>query len=150
MLRNHYGVEMGTSGLIIQAQSREEILADKLVALALRPNRLKNRDLWDIVWLKQQGIDLSLDLIPKKILDRQRSTVEFLKLLNERMSQLQRNPVLHQDFIREMKRFLPVHIVEETIKNEAFWDYLVSLVCEECEQVAQSFQNPSEVITFRM
>ena len=150
MLRNHYGVEMGTSGLIIQAQSREEILADKLVALALRPNQLKNRDLWDIVWLKQQGIDLSLDLIPKKISDHQRSTVEFLKLLNERMSQLQRNPVLHQDFIREMKRFLPVHIVEETIKNEAFWDYLVSLVCEECEQVAQSFQNPSEVITFRM
>jgi predicted nucleotidyltransferase component of viral defense system len=34
MLRNHYGVEMGTSGLILQAQSREEILADKIVALA--------------------------------------------------------------------------------------------------------------------
>ena len=57
MLRNHYGVEMGTSGLILQAQSREEILADKIVALALRPNRIKNRDLWDIVWLKQQGIE---------------------------------------------------------------------------------------------
>lgn len=47
VLRNHYGVDMGTSGLIIQAESREEILADKLVAFALRPNRLKNRDLWD-------------------------------------------------------------------------------------------------------
>ena len=44
VLRNHYGVEMGTSGLIVQAQSREEILADKIVAFALRPNRLKNRD----------------------------------------------------------------------------------------------------------
>ena len=40
-------------GLILQAESREEILADKIVALALRPNKLKNRELWDIGWLKQ-------------------------------------------------------------------------------------------------
>jgi hypothetical protein len=45
VLRNHYGIDMGTSGLIIQAESRAEIFANKLVALALRPNRLKNRDL---------------------------------------------------------------------------------------------------------
>ena len=150
MLRNHYGVEMGTSGLIIQAQSREEILADKLVALALRANQLKNRDLWDIVWLKQQGIDLPLDLVHKKILDHQRSTADFLKLLNERKSQLQRNPVLHQNFIREMKRFLPVHIVVETIENEDFWGYLTSLVCAECEKVAKVVGNDSEPLKFKM
>ena len=150
MLRNHYGVEMGTSGLIIQAQSREEIMADKLVALALRANRLKNRDLWDIVWLKQQGIDLPLDLIPKKILDRHRSTAEFLALLNERKDQLQRDPVLKQDFIREMRRFLPVRIVVETIENETFWDYLTGLVCAECEQVAQSLGSASESLKFKM
>ena len=150
MLRNHYGVEMGTSGLIIQAQSREEIMADKLVALALRANRLKNRDLWDIVWLKQQGVDLPLDLIPKKILDRHRSTAEFLALLNERKCQLQRDPLLKQDFIREMRRFLPVRIVVETIENEAFWDYLTGLVCAECEQVAQSLGNASESLKFKM
>jgi predicted nucleotidyltransferase component of viral defense system len=49
MLRNLYGVDLGTSGLILQAQSREEILADKVVALAWRENRIKNRDLWDIL-----------------------------------------------------------------------------------------------------
>jgi predicted nucleotidyltransferase component of viral defense system len=32
MLRNLYGIDLGTSGLILQAQSREEILADKRVA----------------------------------------------------------------------------------------------------------------------
>ena len=58
MLRNLYGVEMGTSGLILQAQSREEILADKIIALAFRENRIKNRDLWDIAWLRQQGVEL--------------------------------------------------------------------------------------------
>ena len=39
MLRNLQGVDLGTSGLILRAESREEILADKLIALALRPNR---------------------------------------------------------------------------------------------------------------
>lgn len=48
MLLTPYGVEMGTSGLVLQAQSREEIFVDKLVAFALRLNRIKNRDLWDI------------------------------------------------------------------------------------------------------
>ena len=45
MLRNLYGIDLGTAGLILQAQSREEILADKIIALAFRENRLKNRDL---------------------------------------------------------------------------------------------------------
>ena len=54
MLRNLYGIDLGTSGLILQAQSREEILADKVIALAFRENRIKNRDLWDIAWLTQQ------------------------------------------------------------------------------------------------
>jgi predicted nucleotidyltransferase component of viral defense system len=45
MLKNYYGVDMGTSGLILQVESREEILADKLNALALRQGRINNRDL---------------------------------------------------------------------------------------------------------
>lgn len=44
MLRNLYGIDLGTSGLILKAQSREEILADKIIALASRENRIKNRD----------------------------------------------------------------------------------------------------------
>lgn len=150
MLRNHYGVEMGTSGLIIQAQSREEILADKLVALALRANRLKNRDLWDIGWLKQQGIALPHALISHKILDRHRSVEEFLDLLSERQSKLQSDPALHYDFIQEMRRFLPAHIVAETIDKEAFWVYLTSVICAECEQVILSLKNTPEPFSFKM
>jgi len=66
LLRNHYNIDMGTSGLIIQAQSRQEILADKFAALALRPNRIKNRDLWDISWLKQHNINVPVDLLKKR------------------------------------------------------------------------------------
>jgi putative effector of murein hydrolase len=58
VLLNPYGVDMSTSGLIVQAQSREEIFADKLVAFALRPNRIRNSDLWDIAWLHQEAKEI--------------------------------------------------------------------------------------------
>ncbi len=135
VLRNFYGVDMGTSGLIIQAQSREEILADKLVAFALRPNRLKNRDIWDICWLKQQNINLPLELIPKKISDHRCTVDRFTSLVSERSTLLQSDPAVHSDFIHEMKRFLPHKTVQETVGNADFWSYLVSTVRMECEQV---------------
>jgi len=54
---------MGTSGLILQAESRVEIFMDKVVAFTLRPNRIKNRDLWDLAWLHQQGVKPQMDLV---------------------------------------------------------------------------------------
>ena len=78
VLLNPYGVEMGTSGLILQAQSREEIFTDKLVAFALRPNRIKNRDLWDIAWLHQQQIKPAFELVKNKL-----NAIEYDKLKNE-------------------------------------------------------------------
>lgn len=135
MLRNHYGVEMGTSGLIIQAQSREEILADKLVALALRANRLKNRDLWDISWLKQQGVELPLARLPDKIRDRHCSISQFCHLLDDRRTKLQHDPAYRIDFIKEMRRFLPVRTCSETIAKEEYWVYLTDLIGVECDRV---------------
>ena len=150
MLRNIYGIEMGTSGLILQAQSREEILADKIIALALRANRLKNRDLWDIAWLRQQGIVLPVHLILKKIQDRNVSTDKFLEILSKRRLLLEQDPLVHQDFVNEMKRFLPAKIVEETVLNANFWPFLCGLVREECQNVAQSLQKDSSQTRFTM
>ena len=135
MLRNHYGVDMGTSGLIVQVESREEILADKLIALALRPGRIKNRDLWDIVWLKQQGITLPVDLLAKKITDYHHSTESFVLLLGRRRELLNGDISTHMAFIQEMKRFLPANLVAETIENKSFWPYLTNLVATECDQI---------------
>ncbi|MDP2809659.1 MAG: nucleotidyl transferase AbiEii/AbiGii toxin family protein [Rhodocyclaceae bacterium] len=138
LLRNPYGVDMGTAGLIIQAQSREEILADKLVALALRPNRLKNRDLWDIGWLKQQNVELPLELIPKKIADHRRTTAEFLDLLGERRRRLLEDAELRVDFVREMTRFLPLRVVADTVEQVPFWAWLTDLVAGECSRVSSA------------
>lgn len=150
MLRNLYEVDMGTAGLIIQAQSREEILADKLLAFALRPNRLKNRDLWDIAWLKQQQVELPLDLIPKKIVDHRQSVGSFTAQLTSRRELLRTNPALRVDFVSEMKRFLPVQVVTETVENPDFWRYLADLVGSEADRVAGYLSGSWVETRFRM
>ncbi len=133
-LRNPYGVEMGTSGLIVQAASREEILADKLVALALRPNRPKHRDLWDLVWLRQQGVALPLHLLPDKIADHHRVPAEFRERLGERRDQLAGDASLRQGFETEMRRFLPPDLAADTIAKPEFWRYLASEIHSQCEE----------------
>jgi len=130
MLRNLYGVDLGTAGLILQAQSREEILADKIIALAFRENRIKNRDLWDIAWLHQQGIELPLPLIPLKIRDHQRTHSEFTALLTDRLDSMKTQPAMREDFIKEMQRFLPAATLRDTIGKEPYWNYLTGVVEE--------------------
>ncbi len=131
MLRNLYGVDLGTSGLILQAQSREEILADKIIALAFRENRIKNRDLWDIVWLVQQGVVLPAKLIPLKVRDHQREGTEFVELLRSRLQDLKTEPEMREDFVKEIRRFLPAAVVRDTVEKETYWTYLIQVIEEQ-------------------
>ena len=130
MLRTLYGIDLGTSGLILQAQSREEILADKIVAVAFRENRLKNRDLWDIAWLARQGIELPAHLIPLKIGDHKREAAEFITLLEERLTALGTQPEIRAAFMKEMRRFLPAAIVRDTLEQDSYWAYLTRVVID--------------------
>ena len=130
MLRTLYGLDLGTSGLILQAQSREEILADKIVAVAFRENRLKNRDLWDIAWLARQGIELPAHLIPLKIGDHKREAAEFITLLEQRLTALGTQPEIRAAFMKEMRRFLPAAIVRDTLERDSYWAYLTRVVID--------------------
>jgi predicted nucleotidyltransferase component of viral defense system len=133
MLRNLYGVDMGTAGLILQAESREEILADKLIALAFREGRIKNRDLWDIAWLRQQGVNLPVALIPLKIDDHRRSKEEFRMLLPSKAAEVAKDPSLRKEFVAEMRRFLPAAITAQTVEQESYWQYLTQVIVEETD-----------------
>jgi predicted nucleotidyltransferase component of viral defense system len=128
-LRNLYEVDLGTSGLILRAESREEILADKLIALAFRENRLKNRDLWDMAWLTQRGVELPTDLIPKKIRDHGRDGDEFRNCLSDRVEHLGTDEA-RANFLNEMRRFLPSATVEETLQKDEYWQWLRGVVVE--------------------
>jgi predicted nucleotidyltransferase component of viral defense system len=128
-LRNLYEVDLGTSGLILRAESREEILADKLVALAFRENRLKNRDLWDIAWLTQRGVEMPVDLVPKKISDHGWTRDEFAHSLTDRIDYLE-TVEARTNFLKEMRRFLPSATVEQTLQNEDYWQWLRGVVVD--------------------
>ncbi len=140
MLRNPYGVDLGTSGLILQAQSREEILADKIIALAFRENRIKNRDLWDIAWLVQQGIELPGKSIPLKVRDHQRQDAEFVELLRIRLQDLKNLSEMRDDFVKEMRRFLPAAMVRDTVEKETYWVYLVQVIDEQAKRAIRALK----------
>lgn len=130
MLMNQYNIDMGTGGLILQVQSKEEILIDKIIALALRP-RIKYRDLWDIVWLHQTSVQLKLSLIELKLKDHNSSTDIFKKLLNERLILISSSKEIQSGFISEMNRFLP----DILFQTDKYWIFLTNTLTELTKQV---------------
>lgn len=128
MIINHYGIDMGTSGLIIQAQSQEEIFTDKLLAFAFRPNRIKYRDLWDIAWLHGQGIVPNLQFIPHKLKDRNLSLQEFFIAFDNRVELLKKDSLLAEEFEQEMLRFLPQQQIKASIEQTDLWNFIVRLM----------------------
>ncbi|MEX2443127.1 MAG: nucleotidyl transferase AbiEii/AbiGii toxin family protein [Alkalispirochaeta sp.] len=118
-------VEMGTSGLIIVASSLSEILADKLIAVALREHRIKWRDVWDIAWLTQRDVVVERSLISRKAADRHLTLNTIEERINERISEA---APLHHEFVGEMNRFLPPGDLRTIVNDPRYWEYLMRLV----------------------
>lgn len=138
MLLNPYFVDLGTSGLILQVQSLEEIYVDKLLAFALRPNRIKYRDLWDIIWLHQKGVKPRIKLIPNKLQDRNYETEYFLSLFDQRKSSLIENDKIKLEFKQEMNRFLPADQINKTLEQDGLWAFIFHLIEDMEHQIRKS------------
>ena len=116
-LLNHYNIVVPTEGILVPVQSLKEILADKLIALAYRSRRIKPRDIWDIVWIKQRGIALSEALVEQKLVARSKQKEEFIKSLKVQLEKLMQDDEVRADFNMEMSRFIPKQIKERTLDN---------------------------------
>lgn len=125
MLKNYYGLESGTSGLILQAESLTEILVDKLIAFANRPNRVKNRDLWDIFWLSRQNVVLDKDLLLKKLSDRKITFEDFATKYANRLNEIQGG---QEAFLSEMQRFLAPSAFDDIFTSPLWWEQLLNLL----------------------
>lgn len=125
MLKNYYGLESGTSGLILQAESLTEILVDKLIAFANRPNRVKNRDLWDIFWLSRQNVVLDKALLLKKLSDRKISFEDFATKYANRLNEIQGG---QEAFLSEMQRFLAPSAFDDIFTSPLWWEQLLNLL----------------------
>lgn len=149
---DHYQINSPMNGLPIPVQSMKEILADKMVAFAYRERRIKPRDIWDIVWLKQQGIEQAPELVLKKLEARGKLTEDFCEKVKKHVSLLENDPVTQNDFHQEMERFLPLDIAERTVHQKVFWSYLSSVISEEVEQLIRAFsqQEKNDLFTMKM
>lgn len=123
-LLNHYNLVVPTEGLLVPVQSLTETLADKFIALAYRSRRIKPRDIWDIVWLKQRNTPVSEELIQLKLTARQKPHTEFMNALETQVNHLLNDDEVRTDFNMEMSRFIPRHIKERTIDNPDYWSYV--------------------------
>lgn len=125
MLKNTYGIDMGTDGVLLYAESLTEILCDKLIAFARRPNRVKNRDLWDIHWLSQKNVSYNKDLLLQKLDDRKIEETDFWQLYRSRIEEVKSR---QKDFLFEMRRFLLPSAFTPQFKSELWWEYLIGLL----------------------
>ena len=141
LLTNRYGIDTGTGGVILYAQSQEELFADKLLAIALRPNRIKYRDIWDIAWLHSNGIKPAFELIAPKLTERSRSTEYFLTLLNDRINLLSESATIPHDCHQELSRFLPAEQLTPIINNQLWWHSVTTLLKEIAHKITHTLNN---------
>jgi predicted nucleotidyltransferase component of viral defense system len=112
------------TGIPIAVESMEEILSDKLIAFAFREQRIKPRDVWDIVWLTQQHTKLNAGFVAQKLAFRNKDTDHFLNLIEKHATQVESDMDTKQDFYQEMSRFLPPDVKQRTLDTDSFWQYI--------------------------
>jgi len=125
MLKNLYGLDAGGSGLIVGAESLDEILVDKIIALGNRPNRAKHRDVWDIVWLNRLNITLNQSLLARKLDDRSIDPKTFAGTYAKRLDDLRHGQV---DFLFEMRRFLASSAFDEQFESPLWWEHALAVL----------------------
>ena len=126
-LLNPYGIDLGTNGLIIQVESKEEIFVDKLIAFAFRPNRIKYRDIWDILWLHQTFIKPRMNYLVDKVFVRNKTKQDFLNSFRERTTMLRKSEKLMNEYRNEMFRFLPKESIEPVFNQTNYWQSIVNV-----------------------
>lgn len=125
---DHYRIASKIDGLPIPVESLTEILADKMVAFAFRQRRIKPRDVWDIAWLSQRNIRISLPLIQEKLRLRAKEEAAFLELITKHSEAVRRSAETKQDFYQEMSRFVAPEVAMRTLQQDTFWPYVAGVI----------------------
>jgi predicted nucleotidyltransferase component of viral defense system len=139
-LLNHYDIPVPTEGLLIVTQSLEEALVDKLIAFAFRARRIKPRDLWDLVWIRQRGTRLNDRLLRQKLAARQHTFDVFSEAASVQLDRLLTVHRVSDDFYSEMTRFVTPSIRERTLNEPGYWEYLQA---EVRETLLECFKRPT-------
>jgi len=125
-LINHYTIDLGTEGLIINSQSEEEILADKLVAFVGR-EKIKPRDLWDIAMLKQRcNSTTAWSYVGVKLQERGIQEEAYFREYENRLRRMETEVDVKKSFELEMTRFLSLSVYKRTVSQNDFWQAIIN------------------------
>lgn len=95
---------------MVRVEAPEEILADKVVACALR-TYIKGRDLWDIHYLTfEKGLTFPVKLVVQKALDYESTARELAEKLKKAAGKVREEG--RESILSEMPRFLAKHEAE--------------------------------------
>ena len=131
----------GYGDTLVLTETLEEIMADKLVSLVNTTGYARNRDIWDLRWLKQQGVKLRTDWVTKKIGDyRIEDYAAKLVLMLDRLPEIVDGDV----FKREISRFVPREVTARTLGKPKFNQYLIAEVSGLLEQVRTALRHGME------
>ncbi|MGB0833865.1 MAG: nucleotidyl transferase AbiEii/AbiGii toxin family protein [Psychrobium sp.] len=121
--QNYQFLPDGYRDTLIYVESLEEVMADKIISLPATQRYVRHRDIWDLMWLQQEGATINKGLIEKKIIDYK---IEgFMDMLDARISSIE-GIVNGSDFDQEMKRFLSQEAYDRTLGKEKFREFLIS------------------------
>jgi hypothetical protein len=137
---NYPTLQSGLSTVLVNCETEEEILTDKIVALCLR-KFIKARDLWDMVMLEQQGLIINDEWVMAKFKDY-KSVDEPLQCLQQRLTEL---PAYWKsgDFENEMRRFLPRKKIQETFEQDNFMTYFSDTINTFLNKTITRWSNPT-------
>jgi predicted nucleotidyltransferase component of viral defense system len=124
-LRSNYEFMRGYASVMVNTESLDEIMADKLIAFPASTKHIRHRDIWDLAWLNQQGATINIDFIERKIEDY--GIPDFIGLLEDAITRLP-GIIASKPFQDQMERFIDSVTMTKTLKNPAFLKYLETTV----------------------
>ncbi len=137
----------GYSDTLISVESLEEIMADKLVSLPATTRRIRYRDMWDLIWLKQQGATVNTGLVRKKLTDYKLD--KFEQLLQNRIDSLA-DIIAAGHFQNEMKRFIPLAVYETSLGKMGFSSFLLESLSDLLKQLRRDLYEEDKTALFKL
>lgn len=136
-LRSNYEFLDGMPTVLVNAESLDEIMADKVLAFpcSLLDNqgqpvgpdsaKIRHRDIWDLAWMATRGAKLVPELVLSKIEDY--GVEDYPALLAAAIKQIPQI-VKSPQFQAQMTRFIDSSTVARTLATDGYADYLVTSV----------------------
>jgi predicted nucleotidyltransferase component of viral defense system len=138
-LRSNYDFLLGYNSVLVNTESLDEVMADKLIAFPASTKVIRYRDVWDLAWLVQQGAKLNPALVELKIADYR--IVDFPGLLAAAIARVP-GIVTGKPFKDQMLRFIDSDTIAKTLENPEFLEYLTMSVNGLLSKLASVLSDP--------